>query len=233
MRRLALLAVAAFLAGCGGEDEKIRVFAASSLRDVFPLVDRDAEYVFAGSDELAAQIREGADADIYASASVRAARELAATGLIAEPLVFATNRLVVVVPRDNPARIRGLDDLGRENVKLVLADEGVPAGDYAREALAKARVDVAANVASLEDGVRGVLAKVRLGEADAGIVYATDATAAGTDVQTIAVPAAVQPRIEYAVAVVEGAAGESTLFLERLLGAEGRRALREAGFGLP
>jgi molybdate transport system substrate-binding protein len=121
-------------------------------------------------------------------------------------------------------------------VKLVVAAGGVPVGDYTRAFLARLGEErVLENVVSEEEDAKGVLGKVRLGEADAGFVYATDARAAGSDVRTIELPARAQEAIRYPVAVVAGtprrAAAER--FVERLLGDEGRRALQEAGFGLP
>lgn len=220
-------------AGAGGS---LTVYAAASLTEVLEGVDHDARFNFAGSDELATQIREGAPADVYASASARHPRELHEEGLVDEPRVFATNRLVVVVPPDNPARIRRLDDLSRAGVAVVVGADGVPVGDYTRDALERAgREDVLANVVSREEDVRGVLGKVRLGEADAGFVYGTDARAAGDDVRVVELPASARTEIEYAVAVVTAttrrAAAEA--FVGRLLGEDGRRTLREAGFGLP
>jgi molybdate transport system substrate-binding protein len=237
MRAAAALVVAALAAllatSCGGDDGGLRVFAASSLRDALPAVDPDAEYVFAGSDTLATQIREGAAADVYVAAGTRAMDDLAGEGLVAAPTAFASNRLVVVVPRGRGTDIRELADVARPGVRLALAGEGVPAGDYAREALAAAGVlDAAlANVVSFEESVSAVVAKVALGEVDAGIVYATDARIARDDVETIAVPDAVQPRIVYLAAPVDGgdtAAAEA--FVARLTGAEGQRLLAEAGF---
>ncbi len=225
-------------AGCGGSesDEPLTVFAAASLTDVFERLAPDARFNFAGSDELATQIREGARADVYAAASPEAARALADEGVVSAPRVFASNRLVIVVPRANEAGIRSLDDLAREGVRVVLGDEGVPAGDYAREALAAAAAgDVLENVVSLEDDVKGVVAKVALGEADAGFAYATDARAAADELTVAELPAEIRPEVRYLVAVVaesdrrEAAAA----FVERLLSAEGRRVLREAGFGPP
>jgi len=230
---LALL-LAALAAGCGGGGDGVQVFAASSLRDVLPALDRDATYNFAGSDELAAQIREGADADVFASAGPKPARQLAGLGLLDETRVFATNRLVIVVPAANPAGIDELEDLARPGTKLVLADRGVPVGDYARETLVRARLPTAlGNAVSLEQDVKGVLGKVALGEADAGIVYATDARAAGDDVETISIADDLQPEIEYVVGLLDGAGEGARAFVELLLGDEGRRALADAGFGVP
>ncbi|MGH3032039.1 MAG: molybdate ABC transporter substrate-binding protein [Gaiellaceae bacterium] len=238
MRRLIplVLAAAATLAACGGDDGTLTVFAAASLREVFPRIDANARYSFAGSDELAIQIREGAPADVYAAASPRYPAELAGEGLVEQPVVFATNRLVLVVPGDNPAGIGSVDDLADEGVRLVIAAAGVPAGDYTRQVLdALGREDVLARVVSEEADVKGVVSKVALGEADAGFVYATDVVPVEEDVEVIELPEEAQPEVEYAVAVVRGSDSEreARAFVERLLGEAGREALRESGFGTP
>ena len=231
-----LLAAAATLAACGGDDGTLTVFAAASLREVLPRIDPNARYSFAGSDELAVQIREGAPADVYAAASPRHPAELGEEGLAEEPVVFATNRLVLVVPSDNPAGIGAVGDLGREGVRLVVAAAGVPAGDYTRQALETlGREDVLAQVVSEEADVKGVVSKVALGEADAGFVYATDVAPVEDDVDVIELPDEAQPEVEYSVAVIRGSdrEHEARVFVERLLGPAGREALREAGFGTP
>ena len=229
---LAVLA-AGLVAGCGGASERpLTVFAAASLSGVAESLAPDGRFNFAGSDELATQIREGADADVYAAASTRYPDELHDEGLVERPRVFATNRLVLIA---SDSAIRSVADLHRPGFKLVVAAEGVPVGGYTREALARlGEDDLLAEAVSEEDDVKGVLAKVRLGEADAGFVYATDVTR-GESVRAIELPRAAQPRIEYAVAVVVGAEREEEArsFVARLLGRDGRRALAAAGFGLP
>ena len=238
MRRTFLLAVIA-LVGCGGGgggDEPLTVFAAASLTDVFQRLAPDVRFNFAGSDELATQIREGARADVYAAASARYPDELHDEGLVEEPRVFATNRLVIVVPAENRAGLESLGDLAHDGVKLVIGAEGVPIGDYTRTVLeAAGRTDVLARVVSEEEDVKGVLGKVRLGEADAGFVYATDVAAAGGRLREVPLPAHLSPKAAYAAAVVEGARRPDAAgaFVDGLLGEEGRRALRDAGFELP
>jgi molybdate transport system substrate-binding protein len=238
LRRLIplVLAAAATLAACGGDDGSLTVFAAASLREVLPRIDAHARYSFAGSDELAIQIREGAPADVYAAASPRDPDELAGEGLVERPVVFATNRLVLVVPGDNAAGIGSVADLGEEGVRLVIAAPGVPAGDYTRQVLETlGREDVLARVVSEEADVKGVVSKVALGEADAGFVYATDVAPIEDDVDVIELPEEAQPEVEYSVAVVRGSdrEREARAFVERLLGEAGREVLREAGFGTP
>jgi molybdate transport system substrate-binding protein len=236
-RRCALLLAALVRAGCGGDDdEPLTVFAAASLTEVFRELSPETRYNFAGSDELATQIREGARPDVYAAASPRYPEELREEGLIEEPRTFATNRLVLVVPAANPAGIEALDDVGREGVKLVVGAEGVPVGDYTRAVLeAAGRERLLDRVVSEEEDVKGVVGKVALGEADAGFVYATDARSAADNVRAIELPREAQADVRYLVAVVRGIdqAEEARAFVDLLLRERGRRLLREAGFGVP
>jgi molybdate transport system substrate-binding protein len=232
--RLAILAAAALLAGCGGGDVaggELVVFAASSLSDVAPELDPDSTVVVGGSNDLAAQIRDGAKADVFLSASAKPLADLREDELVDAPVVFASNRLVIIVPRANRAKVEHIVDLTRKDVKLVLGAEGVPIGDYARESLELAGLGAALdNVVSLEDDVKGVVAKVALDEADAGIVYATDVKAAGDEVRLFEISDHFQPQIRYYAAVVAPASDGAEEFLERLTGEEGQRALRRAGF---
>jgi molybdate transport system substrate-binding protein len=234
--KLALAAIAvALAAGCGGgsgEGGALTIFAAASLADVLEPLARDGRFNLAGSDELATQIREGAEADVFAAASTRYPDELRREGLVERPRVFATNRLVLVA--SDPA-IGSVADLARPGVKLVVAQEGVPVGDYTREALERLdETRVLDQVVSEEDDVKGVLGKVKLGEADAGFVYATDVERE-RPARVVELPERAQPRIEYAVAVVSASPRrrEAERFVARLLGPEGRRLLAAAGFGAP
>jgi molybdate transport system substrate-binding protein len=218
---------------CGGDDDsRLTVFAAASLQDVLPRIDRGPRYVFGGSSQLAAQLRDGAPGDVFVSASEPLAEELAAAGVLERPVVVASNRLVVIVPRSG-SRVGVLSDLLEPGVKLVVGAEGVPAGDYAREALPAAGLGSAlGNVVSLEDDVKGVVAKVALGEADAGVAYATDARIAADRVRVIHIPEAAQPAIAYAAAVIERSPEpvSARAYIDRLVGTEGGAAFREHGF---
>ena len=232
--------VASLAASCGGDDEaggpNATVYAAASLTEVFQAIDPDATFSFAGSDELATQIREGAPADVYAAASPRYPDELFEEGLVEEPVVFATNKLVLVVPSGNPAGITSVEDLGGDGVKLVIGAEGVPIGDYTRTVLeTMGQTAVLDNVVSNEEDVKGVLAKVISGDADAGFVYATDAKAAGDDVEVIELPDSAQATVLYPIAIVTDAQDPDAAqaFVDLVLGPEGRQALEDAGFGLP
>jgi molybdate transport system substrate-binding protein len=241
--RLALAALAVLaLASCGGEeagsapDGGLTVFAAASLTEVFQRIAPEERFNFAGSDELATQLREGARADVYAAASPRYPEELHAEGLVQEPVTFATNRLVVIVPSDNPAGIESLDDLARAGTKVVIGAEGVPIGDYTREVLEDAGLEeILDNVVSNEEDVKGVVAKVAAGDADAGFVYATDAQAAGDEVSAIELSPEAQTDVRYLVAIVSESErqAEAEVFVDLLFGEDARRALAEAGFGLP
>ena len=231
MRVVAVLAAVMALAGCGGDDEALVVFAASSLSGVADEIDPAAEVVFGGSNDLAAQIRDGAEAGVFLSASAKPLEELRATGLVEAPAVFASNRLVIIVPAMNAADITHIVDLTRSGVKLILGAEGVPIGDYARESLELAGLGAALeNVVSLEEDVKGVVGKVALGEADAGIVYATDAAAVGDDVLSFPISDYFQPKIRYYAAIVSPGSAAAERYLDRLLGTEGQAALRGAGF---
>lgn len=239
MKRFAAIAVAAFLAtACGGgtNGDKLTVFAASSLIEVFQELASDARFNFAGSDELATQLREGAEADVYAAASPRHPNELFSEGLIKEPRIFATNRLVLIVPTDNPAGIESVADLRRDGVRLVIGAEGVPIGDYTRTVIAKLGAgDLIEQAVSQEEDVKGVVSKVALGEADAGFVYATDVTPVEGDVRAIELPLEAQAEVRYPIAVVTDAEHreEAERFVALVLGARGREVLAGAGFGLP
>jgi molybdate transport system substrate-binding protein len=223
--------------GCGsGNGSGLTVFAAASLTEVLPTIDAEAVYNFAGSDDLTTQIREGAKADVFAAASPKYPRELFAEGLVEQPRVFATNRLVLVVPADNPAGIESVEELRKDGVKLVIGAEGVPVGDYTRKVLENLGAeDVLDNVVSEEDDVKGVVGKVALGEADAGFVYATDVKPVAADVQVIELPDAAQPTVEYLIAVVAGSdrKEEAEAFVDLVLSDQGRKALASAGFGVP
>jgi molybdate transport system substrate-binding protein len=222
--------------GTGAEERAITVYAAASLTDVFPAIDPAPRYNFAGSDELATQIREGAPADVYAAASSKYPQELFDEGLVDEPVTFASNRLVMIVSTDNPAGIDGIEDITAEGTQIVIAAEGVPVGDYTREVLGELDLDAALeNVVSEEDDVKGVVGKISLGEGDVGFVYATDAAVAAGDVTVVELPEGSQPPIEYQIAVV--AAGENTeaaqAFADQILSPEGQEQLETAGFIAP
>ena len=213
---------------------RITVYAAASLTNVFPRIGGSPRYSFGGSNTLAAQIRQGAPADVFASANMTLPQQLFAKSLCSKPVVFARNALVIVVPRSNPAKLRSIYGLRRRGVKLVIAGPGVPVGSYTLQLLRNMRLAAAVlpNVVSREIDVRGVLAKVIVGEADAGFVYATDARVAGGRVSVLTVPAWAQPKLRYGICVVSGSASksEARAFVDEVLARAGQAKLRAAGF---
>jgi molybdate transport system substrate-binding protein len=212
----------------------LTVFAAASLTNVFPLINRAATYSFGGSNMLAAQIEQGAPADVFASANTKLPAQLHAKGLCDTPVVFTRNALVIVVPRKNPAHIRTVGDLARRGIKVDVAAAGVPVGDYTTKVLRTLHLlaAVSKNIVSRETDVRGVLTKVALGEADAGFVYATDARTVSAKVRVIQLPARAEPTIKYAACVVTSSHHHAAAqaFLTALLAAPAQRKLRAAGF---
>jgi molybdate transport system substrate-binding protein len=247
MKRL-LIALLLLLGAAPRAEERrdLTVFAAASLREVFGDLGHTLEAKLpgvkvrlnlAGSQELRTQIEQGARADVFASADQKHMAALVKAGLAAEPRVFARNAPVVIVPRGNPAELRSFDDLPRAG-KLVIGVPEVPIGAYTIEILDRAGADfkkrVLARVASRELNVRQVLAKVSLGEADAGIVYRTDAMAGKDKVEIIEIPAKVNLTAEYPVAVLENApqAAAARAFVELLLSPEGQKRLASAGFSV-
>ncbi len=213
---------------------ELTVFAASSLTDVFPKIAPGERYSFAGSNTLAAQIRQGAPADVFASANTKLPVALHAAGLCSRPVVFTRNALVVVVPKRNPAGIHSVFDLARRGVKLDVAAPGVPVGDYTLQVLATLHLakKVLANVVSRETNVREVLAKVALGEADAGFVYSTDARTVLGRVGAIKLPSRARPGIRYGMCVVTASThrADGRAFVRRVLGKAGQARLVAAGF---
>lgn len=240
---LAALALAAALAAASRAEGESRaegsatVLAAASLTEVLPRVDPAARASFAGSNQLAQQIRQGFPFDVFLSASPQYARSLAAEGLVRKPVAFATSSLVVIVPRANRARIARVADLARPGrLRLVVAGPKVPIGLYTREVLKRlGLLRVLRKTVSLEPDVKGIVGKVALGEADAGFVYATDVRPVASKVRVIRIPRRAQPTVVYEAAIAARPRDleAAQAFLITLLGPEGRWALRGAGFGLP
>ena len=215
---------------------RITVLAASSLADVLPRLDPEPRYSFGGSDTLASQLELGAPADVFAAANTRLPERLYAAGLVERPVVFTANRLVLVVPRANPAQLRSVYDLRRKGVALLVGAATVPVGAYTRTALARLGLTgVLDRVVSEEGDARSLLGKVGLGEADAGIVYATDARSLAGKVKVIALPPKAQPVVRYAVAVVRSSSHRAVAlaFVQRLLSRAGQAKLAAAGFVAP
>ncbi len=230
---VAVLALPATVSG----GTPITVFAAASLLEVLPRIDKAPRYSFAGSDQLAIQIQQGAPADVFAAASPKQPELLFRNGIVRKPVVFATNKLIVLVPRGNPAHIRTAYDLRREGVKIVIGDRTVPIGTYTRQILDALGItaEVIKNVVSEESDVKGIVTKVALGEADAGFVYRTDAKPVASRTLSVALPVWAQPSIRYEIAVVKSSARPQAAkaFVQKLLSTRGRLLLKQAGFGLP
>lgn len=241
------LATAVGLAGCGGTaagaSPTTRVFASASLTDAFQALARafeerhpgaELELHFAGTPRLVVQLREGAAADVFAAAdTVSVERVLAGTVPRPPVRIFATNRLAIALPRGNPGGIAGLADLGRADLTVALCGPEIPAGRYARQALERAGISVRS--ASDEPSVRALIAKVELGELDAGVVYATDVASAARRIDSVPIPdelnvVATCPIV--ALAPDEDRPGGEA-FVEFVLSAEGRRILDSFGFGAP
>jgi molybdate transport system substrate-binding protein len=240
-----LLALAA--AGCGGDEAarddarpRLVVFAAASLRHALDDYARasaraDVRLSYAGSDELAAQIRRGVRPDVFAAANTRLPDELAREGRVERPRIFAANELVLAI-RAGDDGVRGLADLTRRGVRVAIGAAGVPVGDYTHQLLSRLdggrRVRILANVRSEEPDVRGVVGKLTQGAVDAGFVYRTDVVATDGRLEAIALPAHLRPRVGYGAAVVRGARRprEARAFVDGLIRGGGARALREHGF---
>lgn len=226
------------LGSCGGgpatPPTHVTVFAAASLQPPFDRIAKqmhlDATFNYAGTQTLAAQLTQGAQADVFASADTAHMETVQEAGLLdGAPQVFAHNRLEIAVAKGNPKHIQSLADLARPGLVVVLADPSVPAGKYAQQALAKA--DVQVKPVSLELQVTAVLNKVALGEADAGIVYASDVITSGK-VDGIAIPDSQNVIAEYPIAVLSRAPDKTaaTAFVNYVLSPAGQAVFKQAGF---
>ena len=246
MRRFAALAVAAaaLAAGCGGGSDEgtLTVSAAASLKGAFTeyargFGDADVRLSFAGSDELAAQIRQGIRPDVFAAANTKLPDKLHEEGLVEKPVVFAGNRLVIAVPEGSD--VDSVEDLARDGLKLAAGSRSVPVGEYTRTVIGRldpsTRDSILANVRSEEPDVRGVVGKVSQRAVDAGFVYVTDVAAADGKIEAVDLPASLQPTVAYGVAVVKGASNPDAArsFVDGLVDGDGARILREAGFERP
>ena len=231
----AFLLAAALLAGGASAslNASLTVFAAASLTDAFPKIDHAPRYSFGGSNALAAQIRLGAPADVFASANTALPQSLYQSKLCSKPVVFTRNTLVLIVPHSNPAGIHSVYDLRKSGVKLVIAASGVPVGSYTLQVLKNMNLTgVLSHVVSRENDVREVLAKVALNEADAGFVYSTDARTVPKKVRVLKIPAWAQPKVQYGICIVSASSHKAAAraFVKRVLSPAGQKILIRFGF---
>jgi molybdate transport system substrate-binding protein len=211
----------------------LTIYAAASLTEVFRAFDGAQTYNFAGSNALETQIRNGAPADIFASAAPLNTQRLFRAGLVDKPVTFTANRLALIVPKSNPAGIRSIYDLRSKPVKLVVAAPAVPVGGYTLTVLKKMGLSsVLGKVVSRESDVKAVTGKVALGQADAGFVYVTDARPVSDQVTLVRIPAWAQPRVRYEIAVVSRSTNKTAAqaWINAIVSARGQTALRNAGF---
>jgi molybdate transport system substrate-binding protein len=237
-----LLSIA--VSGCGSDDsERLVVSAASSMTEALEKCapqfgdaeNADVRQSFAGSDELAAQIRQGARVDVYAAANTRLPDELYSDDLLERPVEFATNEFVLAVPTDSA--IDSIEDLTEAGTTVVIGSESVPIGAYTRETLAKLppgqEKAILANVGSNEPDVKGIVGKLTQGAADAGLVYVTDVNATGGELKAIDLPVDLEPRVTYGAGVVTKAEQPelARAFVDGLTDGVCADALKDAGFG--
>ena len=211
----------------------LNIYAAASLTEAFRALDPGQRYNFAGSNALETQIRQGAPADIFASAAPVNTQNLFRANLVQKPVTFTANRLALIVPKSNPAGIRtGLRPRSKP-VKLVIAAPAVPVGGYTRTVLRKMGLSsVLSKVVSQESDVKAVTGKVALGQAEAGLRLRHRRAPVRDDVTVIRIPAWAQPRVRYEIAIVSRSDQKATAqrWINTLLGARGQAALRNAGF---
>jgi molybdate transport system substrate-binding protein len=246
---VACTVVVLLLPGCGGNDdesgggaagghEQITVFAASSLTSAFEDLgerfeadDRnvDVTFNFLSSSDLAAQIEQGSPADVFASAD-ETNMERVQDGDFGggDPAIFAHNKLEVIVPPDNPGGVNSVTDLARDDLVVSLCNDECPAGRYALEIFDNAGIDVKPD--SLETEVKGVVTRVALGEADAGIAYVTDTKAAGGDVDSVPIPEDVNVIATYPIVALKDSSEAGQRFVALVLSDQGQAVLEEYGF---
>jgi molybdate transport system substrate-binding protein len=239
MRRLAfVLILMAAAAAPASADAALNVYAAASLRNAFPALDRAPSYNFGGSNTLQRQIDNGAPADVFASAQPDEAQALFRAGRCTRPVTFATNILVLLIAKDNPGSIRSAYTLREGGKRLAIGTAGVPIGNYTRLMLRRMGLSsiLDSNTVSQEPDVAGITAKVALGSADAGFVYHTDALASRGRTRELRLPKWAQPAVRYQMCAVLRSGADTRgaqAFIRKVSSNAGRSALRRYGFGLP
>jgi molybdate transport system substrate-binding protein len=235
--RLALLLAVVVVLAAPAAAQAFTVYSAASLSPAFPQIDRSPRFNFAGSNQLQLQIERGAPADLFASAGPAEAQALFRAGRCSRPVTFATNVLVVVTPRNNPARLRSVYGLRTGRHRLAVGTAGVPIGAYTRQLLRRMQLSsiLTTNTVSLEPNVNSIIAKVGLGSADAGFAYFSDWKAAASRVNRINLPKWAQPPVRYQMCVVRRAGADTTSanrFMRRVLSSRGQSILKRFGFGV-
>jgi molybdate transport system substrate-binding protein len=235
--RAALLLAAVLVLAAPAAAQAFTVFGAASLSSAFPQIDSSPRFNFAGSNQLQLQIERGAPADLFASASPAEPQALFREGKCSRPVTFATNILVVVTPRNNPAGLRSVYGLRTGNHRLAVGTAGVPIGAYTRQLLRRMQLTsiLTTNTVSLEPNVNSIVAKVGLGSADAGFAYFSDWKAAAARLNRINLPTWAQPPVRYQMCVVRRPGVDSasaSRFMRQVLSSRGRSILRRFGFGI-
>jgi molybdate transport system substrate-binding protein len=236
--RVALPLAAALVLCAPAAAHAATVYAAASLSTAFPRIDGSPTFNFAGSNQLQLQIERGAPADVFASASPTEAQALFRAGRCTRPVTFATNVLVMVTPRANPARLRSVFDLRRGRHRVAVGTAGVPIGAYTRTILGRLGLSsiLRTNTVSLEPNVNSIVSKVALRSADAGFAYVTDWRAARSRLGLVRLPRRAQPPVRYQMCAVRRPRADTAAaftFIARVRSGRGRRILRGFGFGLP
>jgi molybdate transport system substrate-binding protein len=248
--------VLAVAAGCGGDDNggssgggdsgakpQLTVSAAASLKQAFTAYGKEytqatTRFSFAGSDELAAQIEQGARPDVYAAANTKLPDQLYKKGLVEKPVVFAGNRLVLAVPADS-TKVKSLVDLEKDDVTIAIGQKDVPVGSYTGTVLDKLpagqRKAIMANVKTEEPDVAGITGKLTQGAVDAGFLYISDVRGTDGKLTAIELPKDLQPEVAYGASVVKGTKHpkQAKAFIDGLLTGQGAQALKDAGFEPP
>jgi molybdate transport system substrate-binding protein len=214
---------------------RLNILGAASLANVFPEIAPLENFTFNGSGALETDIEQGAPADVYAAANAKDPEQLFTMGLVYQPVEFATNLLVMIVPKDDPADIKSVADITKPGVKIVVCNITVPCGDYAATAFANLGITAAAdaNIVSEETDVTQVVAEIAAGQGDVGFVYITDALAAKGKVKAIELPAQAMPHTQDFIAVVKSTPNlaAAQAFVKLVMSAKGQKILRAAGFG--
>ena len=235
--RIVLLLATALVLAAPAAAQAFTVYGAASLSSAFPVIDGSPKYNFAGSNQLQLQIERGAPADLFASASPAEPAALFREGKCSRPVTFATNVLVMVTPKNNPAGLRSVYGLRTGSHRLAVGTAGVPIGVYTRQLLRRMQLTsiLSTNTVSLEPNVNSIIAKVGLGSADAGFSYFTDYLAAKNRLRVFRLPTWAQPPVRYQMCVVKRPGADTASanrFMQRVLSTQGRRVLKRFGFGL-